>query len=121
MADLALWDSHPLVPGATPQQVWIDAIAQLATPHILSKPAPCQTVPNTPSFDKEIGETLKHDGLAPLEPVQSKSSTVVFTNVTSIFVRDDYNVREALQTCWIPSLLPSQSCALGSSRASGPR
>lgn len=31
-ADLVLWDSHPLQLGATPQQVWIDGIAQLAAP-----------------------------------------------------------------------------------------
>ncbi|KAI1784439.1 composite domain of metallo-dependent hydrolase [Ganoderma leucocontextum] len=92
--DLVLWDSHPLALGATPQQVWIDGIAQLAAPYILSKPASFQKVPNTPSFDKEVEETLKHDGLPPLEPTQSKSSTVVFANVTSIFLREEYKVRE---------------------------
>ena len=95
MADLVLWDSHPLALGATPQQVWIDGIAQLSAPHVLSKPASFQKVPNTPNFDKEVEETLKHDGLPPLEPVQSKSSTVVFTNVSSIFLCEDYSIREA--------------------------
>ncbi|KAM5543998.1 hypothetical protein V8D89_002615 [Ganoderma adspersum] len=94
-ADLVLWDSHPLALGATPQQVWIDGIAQLAAPHILSKPASFQKVPSTPNFDKEVEETLKYDGLPPLEPTQSKSSTVIFTNVTSVFLREEYNVREA--------------------------
>ena len=95
MTDLVLWDSHPLALGATPQQVWIDGIPQLAAPHIVSKPASFQKVPSTPNFDKEVEETLKHDGLPPLEPTQSKSGTVVFTNVTSIFLREEYAVREA--------------------------
>ena len=95
MADLVLWDSHPLALGATPQQVWIDGIAQLAAPHTLSKPASFQKVPSTPNFDKEVEETLKHDGLPPLEPAQAKSNTVVFTNVTSVFLREEYNVRAA--------------------------
>ncbi|BGP37577.1 hypothetical protein JCM10449v2_001494 [Rhodotorula kratochvilovae] len=29
-ADVVLWSSHPLALGATPQQVWIDGVAQLA-------------------------------------------------------------------------------------------
>ena len=95
MTDLVLWDSHPLALGATPQQVWIDGIAQLTAPHLLSKPASFQKVPNTPNFDKEVEETLKHDGLPPLEPTRAKSNTVVFTNVTSIFLREEYSVREA--------------------------
>ncbi|EJF61654.1 composite domain of metallo-dependent hydrolase [Dichomitus squalens LYAD-421 SS1] len=94
-ADLVLWDSHPLALGATPQQVWIDGIAQLAAPHLLSKPASFQKLPKTPNFDKEVNETLKHDGLPPLEPVRSKSNTVVFTNVSSVFLREEYTVREA--------------------------
>ncbi|KAI0710537.1 hypothetical protein C8Q76DRAFT_858520 [Earliella scabrosa] len=28
-ADIVLWDSHPLALGATPQQVWIDGVAQI--------------------------------------------------------------------------------------------
>ena len=63
--------------------------------HLLSKPAAFQKVPRTPNFDNEVQATLKHNGLSPLEPVRSKSSTVVFTNVSSIFMRDGYSVREA--------------------------
>ncbi|KAM5543993.1 hypothetical protein V8D89_002610 [Ganoderma adspersum] len=92
---LALWASHPLALGATPQQVCIDGIAQLTAPYILSKPASFQKVPNTPNFDKEVEETLKYDGLPPLEPTQSKSSTVVLTNVMSVFLREEFTVREA--------------------------
>ncbi|PIL26941.1 hypothetical protein GSI_10079 [Ganoderma sinense ZZ0214-1] len=94
-ADLLLWDSHPSALGATPQQVWIDRNAQIATPHLLSKLAAFQEVPNTLNFDKEVEETLKHEGLPSLEPTQAKASTVVFTSITSIFLREEYNVREA--------------------------
>ncbi|RDX49485.1 composite domain of metallo-dependent hydrolase [Lentinus brumalis] len=94
-ADLVLWDSHPLALGATPQQVWIDGIPQIETPHLLSKPAAFQERPHTPNFDKEKEETLKYDGLPPLEPKPSRSRTVVFTNVKSVYLRDEQRIREA--------------------------
>ncbi|RPD56489.1 composite domain of metallo-dependent hydrolase [Lentinus tigrinus ALCF2SS1-7] len=93
-ADLVLWDSHPLALGATPQQVWIDGIAQIDTPYLLSKPAAFQKRPETPNFDKEKDETLKYDGLPPLEPKPSRSRTVVFTNVKTVYRRDEQRIRE---------------------------
>ncbi|KAI0643981.1 carbohydrate esterase family 9 protein [Trametes meyenii] len=93
-ADLILWDSHPLALGATPQQVWIDGIAQLEAPHLLSKPPPLQVRPKTPNFDKEAEEALKYDGLPPLEPKPSRSRTVVFTNVSAIYLREGRAIRE---------------------------
>ncbi|KAI0666496.1 carbohydrate esterase family 9 protein [Trametes maxima] len=93
-ADLILWDSHPLALGATPQQVWIDGIAQLKAPHLLSKPPPLQVRPKTPNFDKEAAETLQYDGLPPLEPKPSKSRTIVFTNVSAVYLREGQTVRE---------------------------
>ena len=65
-------------------------------PHLLSKPVSFQKVPKTPNFDKEVKETLKYDGLPPLEPARSKANTVVFTNLSSVFVREEYTVREAV-------------------------
>lgn len=91
---MILWDSHPLALGATPQQVWIDGIAQLDTPHIISKPAALQKKPATPNFDKEAEETLKYDGLPPLDPKPSKTRTVVFTNVSAVYLREDDGVSE---------------------------
>ena len=38
-------------------------------------------------------ETLAHDGLPPLEPSPSRARTVVFTNLTSIYLRDGTGVR----------------------------
>ncbi|KAH9913692.1 composite domain of metallo-dependent hydrolase [Epithele typhae] len=92
-ADIVLWDSHPLALGATPQQVWIDGIPQLDAPFVVSKPASLQDVPPTPNFDKEMKETLKYDGLPPLEPKPSLKRTVVFTNVSSVHLRDAHGVK----------------------------
>ncbi|KAI0710591.1 carbohydrate esterase family 9 protein [Earliella scabrosa] len=88
-ADLVLWDSHPLALGATPQQVWIDAIPQLATPHTLSKSDSFQSLPKVPNFDAEAKEALEYDGLPPLEPQPSVTHTVIFANVSSALVRTD--------------------------------
>ncbi|KAI0030405.1 carbohydrate esterase family 9 protein [Vararia minispora EC-137] len=83
-ADLVLWDSHPLALGATPQQVFIDGVQQLTSPHVVSKPTSFQSEPETPNFDKEVNRTLAYDGLPPLQPSKA-SGTVVFTNVKSIY------------------------------------
>ncbi|KAI0828485.1 carbohydrate esterase family 9 protein [Trametes gibbosa] len=93
-ADLVLWDSHPLALGATPQQVWIDGVAQMDTPHLLSKPAAFQKLPTTPNFDKEAEAAVEFDGLPPLEPKPSKARTVVFTNVSSVYLREGGAVAE---------------------------
>ncbi|KAI0778058.1 carbohydrate esterase family 9 protein [Trametes elegans] len=94
-ADAVLWDSHPLALGATPQQVWIDGIAQFESPHTLNKPSSFQEIPKTPDFTKEAKQTLKYDGLPPLEPTRSHHATVIFTNVSSVYLRDAQSVREA--------------------------
>ncbi|KAI0367317.1 carbohydrate esterase family 9 protein [Pilatotrama ljubarskyi] len=93
-ADLVLWDSHPLALGATPQQVWIDGIAQLDAPHLLSKPAALQKIPPTPNFEKEAKDALKYEGLPPLDPKPSKARTVVFSNVSAVYLRDGNGVSE---------------------------
>ncbi|KAH9898533.1 carbohydrate esterase family 9 protein [Cubamyces lactineus] len=94
-ADVVLWDSHPLALGATPQQVWIDGIPQIGNPHTVEKPPSFQRLPKTPNFDKEAKETLEHDGLPPLEPKRAKTDTVVFTNVSSVYLREDQSIRQA--------------------------
>lgn len=93
-ADVVLWDSHPLALGATPKQVWIDGIAQLESPYTVSKPPSFHDVPEVPNFDKEAAETLQYDGLPPLEPEHVKARTVVFTNVTSVMIREAKTIKE---------------------------
>ncbi|KAL1759392.1 hypothetical protein FB107DRAFT_205135 [Schizophyllum commune] len=94
-ADIVLWDSHPLALGAAPQQVWIDGVPQLDSPHVAKKPKSFQHVPKTPDFDKEKDAAIEYEGLPPLEP-RKTASTVIFTNVTSVFLRDDSKVTQAV-------------------------
>jgi len=96
MLDVVLWDSHPLSLGATPKQVFIDGIAQIKSPHISAKPIAYQRVPNTPDFGNEVRETLKHDGLPPLETKISNSDIVIFSNVHSVFLRRGKEIEEIL-------------------------
>jgi len=86
-ADVAIWDSHPLALGATPQQVFIDGIAQLTEPNLLTKPEQLQTEPATPNWDKEAKEALKYEGLPPLDGKKTKGK-VAFVNVNEVVEKD---------------------------------
>ncbi|KAF5380447.1 hypothetical protein D9615_004475 [Tricholomella constricta] len=97
-ADVIVWDSHPLTLGATPKQVYIDGIAQMAQPFSTDKPAQFQCIPKTPNFDKEAEEALKYDGLPPLEPAEDDSGVVVFTNVSSIYLRRGHTILEVFSS-----------------------
>ncbi|PIL36090.1 hypothetical protein GSI_01750 [Ganoderma sinense ZZ0214-1] len=83
-ADIVLWDSHPLSLGATPLQVIIDGIPQIADPHTVPKPIAHQRPPSTPNWDRETADALKYNGLPPLEPTNHRN-LVVFTNVSSFW------------------------------------
>ncbi len=96
--DVIIWDSHPLAIGATPKQVWIDGIPQIAQPHTVEKPSYVQEKPDTPNFDKEAEETLKYDGLPPLTPAKSTTRSVVFTNVSDVIIRQGTEIQELLTT-----------------------
>ncbi|KAG5353785.1 hypothetical protein C0989_002568 [Termitomyces sp. Mn162] len=93
-ADVVIWDSHPLALGAAPKQVYIDGIAQVAKPFSVNKPATFREVPETPNFDKEAELALKYDGLPPLEPAVDDSGVVLFTNVSSIYLRKGPVIQE---------------------------
>ncbi|KAJ1304895.1 hypothetical protein OPQ81_006029 [Rhizoctonia solani] len=86
-ADIVIWDSHPLTLGATPQQLYIDGIAQLTDPVVVTKPSTFQRVPATPDWGNAPDEAIKHDGLPPLKSGSGKDSaqTVVFTRVKDIW------------------------------------
>jgi hypothetical protein len=88
-ADLVVWDSHPLTLGTTPKQVFIDGVAQLEDPFIVSKPAAFHKAPETPNWDKESKEALKYNGLPPLKPRKCIDKIVAFTNVSSLFLKDE--------------------------------
>lgn len=92
--DLVVWDSHPLALGATPKQVFIDGIPQLESPHVVPKPASFQRTPKVPNFDKEAADAVKYEGLPPLAPSKSSPSSVIFTDVKSVFMRAGGAVHE---------------------------
>lgn len=89
-ADVVVWDSHPLALGATPKQVFIDGISQLAEPHVLAKPDSLQLEPKVPNWDKEAKAALKFDGLPPLHVPdhKKKTGTMAFVNVNEILEKD---------------------------------
>ncbi|CAK5281395.1 unnamed protein product [Mycena citricolor] len=86
-ADIVVWDSHPLVLGAIPEQVYIDGIPQIDTPFLSPKSEALQQAPKTPNWDKETAETLASDGLPPLEG-RLTSGPVKFIGVKSLWRKD---------------------------------
>ncbi|KAF7984922.1 hypothetical protein HWV62_9825 [Athelia sp. TMB] len=86
--DIVIWDSHPLSLGATPQQVYVDGLAQLNQPSVSPKSRPSQSLPTPPDFDAEAAAVIRYNGLPPLEPRKlERRRDVMFTNVNSIFFR----------------------------------
>lgn len=89
-ADVVVWDSHPLALGATPKQVFIDGIAQLAEPFVLNKPDKLQLEPKVPTWDNEAKNAIKYDGLPPLDvsKEKKKKGTMAFVNVNEVLQKD---------------------------------
>jgi len=94
--DIVLWDSHPLTLGATPQQVFIDGIAQIARPHTTSKSPSALKAPKTPNFENETKAAVEYEGLPPLWPEESTPHAILFTNLTSVWVRKGNKVHSVL-------------------------
>ncbi|KAG6911405.1 hypothetical protein DXG01_016502 [Tephrocybe rancida] len=100
-ADAVIWDSHPLALGATPVQVYIDGISQIAKPHALVKPEALQRAPDTPNWDVEAQAAVEYEGLPPLRGRKVKWSGwdedrqalakggVKFVGVKSVWMQDD--------------------------------
>ncbi|KIJ59733.1 hypothetical protein HYDPIDRAFT_32949 [Hydnomerulius pinastri MD-312] len=86
-ADVVIWDSHPLSLGSVPQQVFIDGIPQLTSPHVSAKPSSFQSPPNTPNFDKEAADAFAYEGLPPLDARPIKRA--IFVNVDSMYTRSE--------------------------------
>ena len=97
-ADVVLWDTHPLQLGATPINVWIDGVLEVPiavekggskhkVPVGKGKEAPdWQEVPDVPNWDKERKRAVEWEGLPPLGGIPVHN-TVVFTNVSELWVR----------------------------------
>ncbi|KAK0458000.1 carbohydrate esterase family 9 protein [Desarmillaria tabescens] len=93
-ADIVIWDSHPLALGATPKQVYIDGIAQFNKSYSRPKPPSHQHAPKTPDFDQEAIDAVRYDGLPPLQAKISISDVVIFTNVTSVFMKSNRRIEQ---------------------------
>ncbi|KAI0690097.1 composite domain of metallo-dependent hydrolase [Cytidiella melzeri] len=93
--DLVIWDSHPLALGATPTQVFIDGIPQLAKAYSTRKPDVFQRTPDVPNYDKEAKAAVEYEGLPPLRPKRAKADVVLFTNVRSTFTRAGDDVQQS--------------------------
>ncbi|KIY53424.1 hypothetical protein FISHEDRAFT_33245 [Fistulina hepatica ATCC 64428] len=90
-ADVVLWDRYPLRFGATPQQVFIDGIAQFPagseglSPYAPLKAAAYQRPPKTPDFEAETRAAVEYDGLPSLDPSPERGR-VAFVNVEAMYV-----------------------------------
>jgi len=94
--DVVLWDSHPLALGATPRQVFIDGIAQFTRPHVVSESVSALKAPKTPDFESEAEAAVEHEGLPPLGPKESTPQTILFTNLTNVWVRKGNRIHSIL-------------------------
>ncbi|KAF8622060.1 hypothetical protein AX15_007211 [Amanita polypyramis BW_CC] len=104
-ADVVMWDSHPLQLGATPKKVWIDGVLQIPVPSKTGESNEVevgkgkegedwQRVPRVPNWDKEREETIKWEGLPPLQG--RRENTVIFQNVAKVLRRgSDGMIKEA--------------------------
>ena len=86
-ADVVIWDSHPLALGATPKQVFIDGIPQLAHPTTREKPFFLQRAPWAPDYDREAADAVRFEGLPPLQPHRYTKRGVVFVNVANVWMK----------------------------------
>ena len=83
--------------GATPSQVFIDGIAQLEAPYIVSKPKAFQRTPRVPDFNDDAQKAVKYEGLPPLVPNKSPiNSTIIFKNVKSFYQRKGGVIEQVL-------------------------
>ncbi|KAF9268136.1 carbohydrate esterase family 9 protein [Marasmius fiardii PR-910] len=92
-ADIVLWDSHPLHPGASPIQVWIDGIPQRWSADLNGtiqeqlRDVHFQSAPSQPDFDEERKQAIKSEGLVSPFARNQTERKVVFTNVTQVWDR----------------------------------
>ena len=83
--------------GATPSQVFVDGIAQLEAPHIVSKPKAYQRTPRVPDFTNDAQKAVNYEGLPPLAPNKSLlNTTIVFRNVKSCYQKKGGAIEQIL-------------------------
>ena len=83
--------------GATPSQVFIDGIAQLEAPYIVSKPKTYQRTPRIPNFNNDAHKAVNYEGLPPLAPKKSPiNTTIIFKNVKSLYQKRGSVIEQVL-------------------------
>ena len=85
-ADIVLWDSHPLQLGATPQMVWVDGILEVKNVGGVEVHEGRNHAPKIPDWEREVRETIKWEGLPPLEG-ERRPGVVMFTHVKELWTR----------------------------------
>ncbi|KAJ4478297.1 hypothetical protein J3R30DRAFT_3890154, partial [Lentinula aciculospora] len=108
-ADVVIWNSHPLQPGATPVHVWIDGMRQIPlskdsgrstysteySPHeIVESTQSRMDAPRQPSYEKERQDIVDWDGLSPLRG-RGEGNRVVFRNVKEVWTRGRNSIDES--------------------------
>ncbi|KAK0457981.1 uncharacterized protein EV420DRAFT_1643335 [Desarmillaria tabescens] len=58
------------------------------------KPPSYQHAPMTPDFDQEAIDAMSYDGLPPLQAKISTSDIVIFTNLTSVFLKSNRRIEQ---------------------------
>lgn len=62
----------------------MDGIPQFSEPIVVKKSSALQNLPKVPNWDKEKNETVKWEGLPPLQPAIKQSGAVKLVNVMSL-------------------------------------
>lgn len=96
-ADIVLWDSHPLQLGATPQMVWVDGALEVKNTDDVKVTEERHHAPKTPDWKKEREETVRWEGLPPLEG-ERLPGVVVFTHVKELWTRDALRTESTILT-----------------------
>ena len=67
--------------------MYIDGIPQLKDPHSSTKPPALQKAPDTPDLEQDAKDAVKYDGLPHLTTGTTTHGTVIFANVSSLFIK----------------------------------
>ncbi|KAJ7490396.1 carbohydrate esterase family 9 protein [Mycena galericulata] len=94
-ADVVMWDSNPLRPGATPKSVWIDGVLQIPLPlrsdrehvdvGIGKEGEEWARFPSVPDWEEERKRAMEWEGLPPLTG-RKQTGRILFTNVRDLWL-----------------------------------
>ncbi|KAJ7765048.1 hypothetical protein DFH07DRAFT_902839 [Mycena maculata] len=104
-ADVVMWDSNPLQPGATPKYVWIDGALQIPLPRrtdreqvevgVGKEGEEWTRFPGVPDWEKERKQAIEWEGLPPLTG-RKQSGRTIFLNVRDVWLGVDGTVQQVV-------------------------